>query len=180
MPSVKLTKRAIDRLPSPHPSGKQVLFWDTDLKGFGVLVSGATTSRSFVVQHTMRGRKSRRVTVGQVNALDLDEARERARALISQFYAGIDPKAEERKTREHANRQRQNTLRAALDDYLDKSHKLNATTMQFYRRMVERNLSGWLDIPLATITPQMVEQRHRRRNHVVRQLIAQLVLQLLC
>ena len=37
MPKLKLTARAIERLPAPDPSGKQTLYWDTELRGFGVL-----------------------------------------------------------------------------------------------------------------------------------------------
>lgn len=160
MPSLKLTKRAIDALAAPDPSGKQRLYWDSDLRGFGLLVSGTTTAKSYVVQHTMHDGKSRRITVAPANTIDLDEARSQAKALIAQFYQGVDPKAEERKAREEAKRQRQSTLRAVLDDYLERNNKLTATTKQYYRRMVERHLAAWLDIPLATITPQMIEQRH--------------------
>ncbi len=72
MASLKLTKRAIEKLPAPHPSGKQQLIWDTELKGFGVLVSGTTTAKTYVVQHKLKDGRTRRVTVGPVNALDLD------------------------------------------------------------------------------------------------------------
>ncbi|MBY0429773.1 MAG: hypothetical protein K2Q10_01125 [Rhodospirillales bacterium] len=32
------------------PPGKQVLHWDADLKGFGVLCSGKTAAKTYVVQ----------------------------------------------------------------------------------------------------------------------------------
>ena len=53
MPKLKLTKRAIERLPAPHPSGRQVLYWDTELRGFGVLVSGTTNAKTYVVQRKL-------------------------------------------------------------------------------------------------------------------------------
>jgi hypothetical protein len=55
MPTIRLTKSGIGRLPAPHPSGKPVLYWDTELKGFGVLCSGKTNSKSFDVQHVLPG-----------------------------------------------------------------------------------------------------------------------------
>ena len=40
MPSLKLNKRSVERIAAPDPSGNQVLHWDTELKGFGLLASG--------------------------------------------------------------------------------------------------------------------------------------------
>ncbi len=47
MPKLKLTKTAVERLQAPDPSGKQVLHWDTELRGFGVLCSGVTNSKTY-------------------------------------------------------------------------------------------------------------------------------------
>jgi cellulase/cellobiase CelA1 len=55
MAKIKLTKRAVERLPAPDPSGKQTLHWDTELRGFGVLVSGTTNGKSYVVQRDVNG-----------------------------------------------------------------------------------------------------------------------------
>lgn len=49
MTQVKLTERIVSQLKAPHPSGKQVLHWDTELKGFGVLVSGKTNAKTYIV-----------------------------------------------------------------------------------------------------------------------------------
>jgi len=52
MPKTKLsTKTEIDRLP--HPAAGQKLYWDTTLRGFGVLVGVA--SKTFVHQRTRAG-----------------------------------------------------------------------------------------------------------------------------
>ena len=40
----------IAKLKAPDPSGKQVLYWDDSLKGFAVLVSGVSNTKTFVVQ----------------------------------------------------------------------------------------------------------------------------------
>ena len=45
MPRIKLTEKAIDKLKAPTPGGRQVLYWDTELRGFGVLCSGKSTQR---------------------------------------------------------------------------------------------------------------------------------------
>ena len=170
MPTIKLTKRAIERLAAPDPSRKQVLYWDADMKGFGVLVSGSSTAKTYVVQHKLPGGQTRRVTIGAVNVIDLDDkkdndgelveggegARTRARKVLAQFYSGADPKAEKR---EKARRGK--TLRAALDDYLAGNAHLAERSRQGYRTSVERYLKSWLDTPLREITREMVENRHK-------------------
>ncbi len=160
MPSLKLTKNEIAKLPAPHPSGKQTLYWDTELRGFGVLVSGATQAKTYVVQHTMQNGQTRRMTIAPVNVLELDDACARAKKLIGQFYSGVDPKAERRKARELAQRAARGTLRAVLDDYLTEKRKLRDSSRQHYRAMIERYLTAWLDKPLCNITRDMVKQRH--------------------
>jgi integrase len=156
MPTVKLTKTTIDRLPAPHPSGRQVLYFDAGLRGFGVLVSGTTTTKSFIVQKKLRGTQtSRRVTIGATNVLALEEARARAIALLSEFSEGLDPKAERKRVY-----RRDITLRAALDDYLKHGKNLAEASRRSYRRGVETWLAKWLDKPLREISNEMVRDRH--------------------
>src|SRR6476619_1827976 len=109
MARMKLTARAIARLPAPNPSGRQKLHWDTELRGFGVLCSGTTDNKTYVVQRDLPGGNTRRVTVAPVGVIDLDAARERAKGALADFYRGIDPKA---------GRRGEATLRSALEDYL--------------------------------------------------------------
>jgi integrase len=167
MAGTKLTKRVVEGLPAPHPSGKQVLVWDTDLKGFGVLLSGATGTKTYVVQRKLPGGLTRRVTIGACNAIPLDDkkdggkvvlegARSRAQRVLGDFYSGVDPKAERRKSA-----QREKTLRQALDGYLATNTGLAERSRDGYRRSVERYLRAWLDMPLREITREMVENRHR-------------------
>jgi integrase len=151
MPRLKLTEKVLARLIAPHPSGRQVLFWDTELKGFGVLASGVTTARTFVVQREVNG-KTRRVTIGPANVLSLVEARRRAEGVLGDFYKGIDPKA---------GRRGAMTLRGALDAYIAARQALRPKTVQDYRGIVERWLEPWLDRPVRDIDADVVEARHR-------------------
>jgi integrase len=153
---VKITERVVDRLPAPDPSGKQKLYWDADLRGFGVLCSGATRAKTFVVQGAVGGR-TRRVTIAPANVLSVIEARRRAREVIAAFYAGEDPKAPRRAP----------TLRQALDAYLAARHSLKPRSARDFRGVVERYLSDWLDKRLVEITGEMVEIRHRSIKNAV-------------
>ena len=92
MSIIRLTKRAVVALKAPDPSGKQVLYWDKELKGFGVLCSGISSAKTYVIQ-TRVGTKKRRITVGACNVLSLEQAREKARTQLAQItLTGDDPK----------------------------------------------------------------------------------------
>jgi len=148
---IRVTEKAVAKLPAPDPSGKQRLYWDEDLKGFGVLCSGTTRSKTFVVQREVNGR-TRRVKIAPTNVrLSVAEARERARHILADMYKGIDPKAARGAV----------TLRQALDMYFDVSRNIRPATRRDYRNAIERHLSNWCDRRLRDITPDMVEARHR-------------------
>jgi integrase len=154
MPRLKLTTRAVEKLPAPDPSGKQVLHWDTELKGFGVLCSGVRNTKTYVVQRDINGT-TRRVTIGPCNVFSLDAARKEAQQKLADFYRGIDPKQ---------GRRGAATLRETLDAYLElKKEKgtLRPASERNYRYSVERYLKDWLDGPLHSITSKMVDARHR-------------------
>ncbi len=155
MPKAKLTKTAISRLEAPTPNGKQALHWDTELKGFGVLCSGKTNARTYIVQRDIDG-KSRRVTVGPVNVLSLERARECAQLVLADMYRGIDPKA--KRSAEDVNAA---TLEGVLESYLKSRKDLRPKSAKDYRWLVQRYLGAWLDKPLGNITPEMVEERHQ-------------------
>jgi integrase len=156
MASVKLTKRGVERLEAPHPSGRQQLVWDSELKGLAVLLSGKSASKSYVVQHRLANGLTRRVTLAPCNVIDLDGARQLARKVLAEFYTGADPKAERRKLA-----RRGATLRSTLDAYLAARKDLKPKSVGDYRAVVERHLASWLDLPLREISPEMVESRHR-------------------
>jgi integrase len=161
MPKMKLTKGtkrrkgSVECLEAPDPSGKQTLYWDEELPSFGVLVSGTSSVKTYVVQHRIKGLsgKYRRVTIGRVDVLDLDAAREKARGVLAEMYEGNDPKR---------RRQGTGTLRSTLDAFLSARKDLRPKSRTGYRKDVESHLKDWLDRPLREITADMVEDRHAR------------------
>ena len=148
---IKLTERAVERIKAPTGNGKQALHWDAELKGFGVLCSGVSKTKTYVVQRDVAGR-TRRVTIAQTNVLSLSEARRRAEEVLADFYLGRDPKV---------GRRGSATLRSTLADYLAARKDLRPKSVEDYRGSIERHLAAWLDRPLREITPEMVEARHR-------------------
>ena len=164
MPRLKLTKSSVERLKAPHPSGKlEVLYWDVELKGFGVRVSGKSTSKSYLVQRDIEGTKRcRRITIGPTNLVTIDEAREQAWSLLRDMRNGIDPKDKRRNeaAQRKAKEESAATLREVLEDYLRVRKSLRPKTAHDYRKLLERYVDDWLDRPLRSITPDMIIDRH--------------------
>jgi integrase len=150
MPRMKLTERSIARLAAPAPSGRQTVYWDADLRGFGVLVSGRTTVKSFIVQRDLAGGKTRRVTIASVAELSLSEARDRARPLLVTMRGGKDPKA---KT--------SGTLQETAELYLQ-SARLSPRSKEIYAAHLRLHLAPLKDRHLASITPQEIDALHNR------------------
>ena len=156
MPTIRLTKRAIANLPAPHPTGRQVLFWDEELTGLAVLVSGKTHAKTYVCQRAVRG-KTRRVTLGtvpeyQAAGKSIEDVRRDAATVLLDLRSGRDPKA---------RGDAAVTLSGALDCYLEARPKLVASSRAGYRASIERHFPAWLDRPLREITPEMIEARYR-------------------
>jgi integrase len=153
LPKLKLTNTTVERIKAPDKSGKQTLHWDTELKGFAVLASGKTNAKTFVVQRTLPNGRDRRMTVGSVHELSLDTAREQAADLLHQMRTA-DPKVQRRVNAVW-------TLKHGFAEYLKARKALRPSTIKFYRGIIEAYLSDWLDLPLAGITPAMVQDKHR-------------------
>ena len=50
MSRVKFTEKSVAKLRAPAPSGRQQLHWDLGLPGFGLLVSGVSDARTWIVK----------------------------------------------------------------------------------------------------------------------------------
>ena len=81
-----LSKRVVDRL---SVNGKDAIFWDRDLAGFGVRVY-PSGKKVFVVQTRAFGR-SKRVSLGRHGDITTDIARKNATAAIARIKKGQPP-----------------------------------------------------------------------------------------
>ncbi|KMO10048.1 Arm DNA-binding domain-containing protein, partial [Methylobacterium platani] len=113
MPAQRLTRQSLAALSVPD--GKTNFFaWDTEVPGFGVKVS-AGGSRRYVVQYRPAGeRTAKRLTIGAIDTLTLDEARRQARTLLAKALTGNDPHAEKAAAKKAAAV----TLGSVADAYL--------------------------------------------------------------
>lgn len=109
----RLTRQAVSALAVP-PGKAEAFLWDGEVKGFGVRAS-AGGSRRFVVQYRPPGtRATKKLTIGPVETLSLEEARKQARTILAKAYTGNDPHAE----RAAAKAQAAQTLGSVADAYL--------------------------------------------------------------
>jgi integrase len=151
MPRLKLTEKALAKIKAPDPSGRQILHFDTELRGFGVLCSGVSNARTYIAQRDLPNGRARRVTIGAVNEIPLAVARDRAADVLDDLRRGNDPKAKKAVA----------TLRSTLENYLAARKDLRPASIRAYKGSVENYLTNWLDLPLQEITSEMVENRHR-------------------
>ena len=85
-----LSNRVVDRL---SVEGKDVIYWDRDLPGFGVRVYRSGT-RVYLVQGRGPGG-SKRIAVGRHGVISADEARRRGAMLLTRIKAGeeLEPRS---------------------------------------------------------------------------------------
>jgi integrase len=110
MPTTKITKATVAKLLRTA-TGADVITWDADLAGFGLRVQGA--SARWIVQYRAADGATRRLTLGAVAALSLDDARKRAKVELGTVAAGGDP-SEAKRTARAAARAAKAAERAAI------------------------------------------------------------------
>jgi integrase len=94
MPRIKLTKSAIDALPTPK---SDVVYWDTASPGFGIKVTPKGRKVFVVLYRTGgAGSKLRKYTIGPYGRVTLHQARVAAQRVFAAKLEGRDPAAEKR------------------------------------------------------------------------------------
>lgn len=144
----KLTAQYVRDLPLAGTG--QVLVIDDNLPGFGVRIG--TKSKAYFVEGRVKGR-SRRVTLGRTDTLQLNEARRRAIKALAEMGDGRDRNAEQRR-----DRARVMTLRQAATGWLAE-RPLRPGTSATYRATLNREFGDWMDMELRRITPQIFQVR---------------------
>src|SRR6266699_1404835 len=97
MPRIRLTKSAIDALPT---SKSDVVYWDAGYPGFGVKVTPKGRKVFIVLYRTGgAGSKLRKYTIGPYGRVTLHQARVAAQKVFAAKLEGRDPAAEKREAR---------------------------------------------------------------------------------
>src|SRR5499427_78470 len=97
MPRIRLTKSAIDALPTPK---SDLVYWDAGCPGFGVKVT-PKGRRVFIVLYRTGGAGSRlrKYTIGPFGRVTLHQARVAAQKVFAAKLEGRDPAAEKREAK---------------------------------------------------------------------------------
>ena len=84
--TLRLTKRIVERLKA---EGKDAIYWDRDVAGFGVRVH--TTGRKLYIVQSRGPAGLKRVTLGRVGDKPVDKHRREAAVVIDRIKRGEDP-----------------------------------------------------------------------------------------
>ncbi|MPT47113.1 MAG: DUF4102 domain-containing protein [Sphingobium sp.] len=148
---IKLTKTYTDKVEAPAEG--YVIHWDEKLPGYGLRVT-ANGVRSFVAQGRVNG-KAVITTIGRYGLFTEDAARKKAQKVLQDMREGIDPRAVNK-----AEAAMKVTLQEVLDAYVGRPGKMKDSTAREYRRHVEKTFAKWAALPIASITRDMVKDRH--------------------
>ncbi len=159
---VKISDRTLDRLKLP-PDKAQMVVFDEELPGFGVVVG--RTATSYIVNCRIGGTLRRQV-IGRRGALREDGrawnsalARQRALVLLGKVAGGEDPTSEARARRSGP------TLREALAFHVGKMERgenrrgkvCSPRSIATLRGCVECHLADWLDRPIVDLTADVLD-----------------------
>ena len=90
---IRINATAIKKI-TPPDSGYR-LYWDSDLRGFGLRVTAAG-AMAYIAEARVDG-KTRRVTIGRHGTFTPDQARKKAKTELGRMADGTDPSAEKQR-----------------------------------------------------------------------------------
>jgi integrase len=150
---MRLNKVNVARLVLPEGKN-EVLVFDETLPGFGVRLR-AGGKRTWIAQYRI-GSKQRRMTLGTLEAVDPDEARKRARRVISKVQIGLDPQTE----KVEARLQAAVTLGSVAEKYLSRAvDKLAPRTFAETERHLRKHWSPLSELPIQRVSRADVSTR---------------------
>jgi len=146
----KLTKQFIESEIEPPVAGQR-FYRDDDVAGFAVRVT--RKSKGYILEKRIDG-VNRRITIGKCSEMSLDSAKKQACIMLGDIAKGIDPRSGKR-----INTLSDITLREVLQKFLEVK-PIRKDTKRNYHSAINRHFNDWLDMPIISITKDMVEERH--------------------
>jgi integrase len=134
------------------PEEGQIIYRDEDLPGFALRVT--PKSKSFIVEKRVNGQ-NRRVTIGNCEKFTVESAKKEAVKILGAMAQGIDPVTGRRGPVSEI------TLREVMEKYL-LVRRIRPMTKTVYRRQLTHGLADWLDLPVTSITKDMIQMRHQK------------------
>jgi integrase len=138
VPRIKLTKGAIDALPT---GAADVVYWDTGCPGFGVKVTPKGRKVFLVLYRTGgAGSKLRKYTVGPYGRVTLHQARVAAQKVFSAKLEGRDPAREKREAR---IREVTDRVGDVLENYIAQHVSANRSAAEISRLLRREVGAAW-------------------------------------
>jgi integrase len=151
MPRIKLTKSAIDTLPTPQ---SDVVHWDSGCPGFGVKVTPKGRKVFVVLYRTGgAGSKLRKYTIGPYGRLTLHQARVAAQKVFAAKLEGRDLAAEKREARRRVVADRVEDL---LETFIAQHVSQNRSAREISRLLRREVGTPWAGTSIHEITKRDV------------------------
>ena len=158
----RLTDAAILRLARPK-TGERIEIWDRDPSGFGLRIT--PSRRAWQLLYRFKGQQRReslgfyytpeelaRLPDGQRGkALTLADARKRARTILDQAKAGIDPEQVEKAAKAAEAKAEADTFAAVRTQFVE-GHLSRLRSRRDIERYLRDDLAAWDDRPIKSIT----------------------------
>jgi integrase len=153
--SISITKASLRRLICPK--GKAEAFsWDDQLPGLG-LRAYASGKRVWLLQYRDTNGRTRRIRLGDVNALDPEKAREAARSHLVQKAIGNDPAAKRKAERQAAR------IIDLVAAYLDhQKQRARRSTLDQCRRNLDKYAAPLHSEALIRVDRATIHRLHKR------------------
>ena len=148
-----ISRRTVEALKA----GKDTVYWDSELPGFGIRVY-PTGAKHYVVQTRSRGA-TKRLTVGRHGVIAPEEARRRAALIIARIKAGEAPVPEPLA----AQRADEPTVAELAARYLEEYAELRCkpNTVTAYRQRATRHIVPALGkLPIGRVRREDVRDMH--------------------
>src|SRR5215471_4349398 len=145
---MKFTQASVERFKLESSKSEHIEF-DESMPGFGLRIRAGDKAqhRTFIAQYKI-GEKHRRITLGDVRKVTLENARKEAKRIFGSVANGHDPANEKAERRSAASY----TLDATIARYLEaKATKLKPRSMAEVKRHLEKDWQSLHNLAIASI-----------------------------
>lgn len=151
---MRLTKASAERLKLDAGEHDKI-FFDDDLPGFGLRLREGG-KRTWIAQYRV-GTKQRRLSIGTVATTSVEEARKRARSVLSKVHLGGDPQLERAEARAQASR----TVQLLVERYITEraTGRLKPRSLAEIQRHLRKHLSALSGMPVQKVTRADVSEQ---------------------
>ncbi len=158
MPNLKLTKRAVE---AQEPGQKDIILWDTEIKGFGCKVT-PKGKKSYFLYYRNQSGSQRRPAIGTHGAITAEQARSIAQQWKADIANGNDPSKGRKEAKEAPS------MSELCNRYLDEhsAAKNRESTYKNNLRIIEKHIRPKLgNRKVREITSDDIATLHHHLRH---------------